>query len=542
MSLSRRDLLKITMKVGAGAAVFSGIPGPLLAQLGGGLPESVQSIRDPVVKEMALRAIEAARDAGASYADVRLTRTRGRELHHLSVQPRDSEGLVVGVRSLVNGYWGFAGSLVWSTDEMARLGRESVRQARALTIGPVREVDLAAAPMPVDEHWTMPVELDPFEISHLEIYDFLVSLRLFVQRHSGFSVVPPTANAVTFVVQEKAFASSEGAYCTQRLYRSEGSLVLGLEKNGRKLARGLDMLTPAGLGFELYKGQPLREQIRRLMEEMEEDIMMPVKPVEVGRYNVVCDARTTTSLAAVTLGTATQLDRALGYEANASGTSYLNAPLEMLGSFEVGAPLLTLTANRSEHGGAATVRWDDEGVHPDEFTLVREGVLQDFQTTRESATWLADSYTKASRAIRSHGCAAAPSAVEAPLTHTPNLRIAPGDEALDFEDLVSGIEEGLAIKEMGVSMDYQGLSGMGVSERVYEVKSGKRVAIVAGAGILFRTPELWKGLVALGGEASVRRYGTTSSKGEPLQTTYHSVSAPPAVFKEFTVIDPRRKA
>lgn len=533
MTISRRDLIKLGFKAGVGATLLSGLPSQLWATSVTSAPRMSMPITDPWVKELALRAVDAARSAGASYADVRLTHTRERSSHG------NFEGLVVGVRSLVNGYWGFAGSQIWTPDEMVRLGMESVLQARALGIGPVREVDLAAVPTPVDEHWTMPVEIDPFEdISVEEISDFFLGLGYFIEVHPNFE---RGMLGATFVVQEKAFASSEGAYCTQRLYRSSGIVGVRLEKNGRRLGGGLDSLTPAGLGWELFKDQPLREQIRRVMEELEEDLALPVKPVEVGRYNVVCDALTVANLVDSTLGTATQLDRVFGYEANASGTSYLNDPLGMLGSLEVGAPLLTLTADRSVHGGAATVAWDDDGVRPDEFTLVREGVLHDFQTTRESAAWLSDAYTKASREIRSHGCAAAPTAVEAPLTHTPNLRIHPGGEALDFDDLVSGIEEGLAIKGMHVEMDFQGLNGLGQG-RVYEVKNGKRVARIEGAGFLFRAPELWKSLVALGGEESVRRYGTTSRKGEPEQTTYHSVSAPPAVFKEFTVIDPKRKA
>jgi len=534
MTISRRDLIKLGVKAGVGATLLGGLPSQLWATSAASEPSMPIPITDPWIKELALRAVDSARSAGAQYADVRLTYTREKGGSHGTV-----EALVVGVRSLVDGYWGFAGGRLWTPDEMARLGRESVAQARALSIGPVRKFDLAAAPIPVDEHWTMPIEIDPFEeVSDEEISDFLRGLGYFIEVHPNFEKDLLIAR---FLVQDKAFASSEGAYCTQRLYRSAGAVVAVLRKNGQTLRRGVDTLTPAGLGWELFKGQPLREQIRRLMDEMEEDIMMPVKPVEVGRYNVVCDALTITNLASLTLGTATQLDRVFGYEANASGTSYLNDPLGMLGSFEIGAPLLTLTADRSEHGGAATVAWDDDGVRPDEFTLVREGVLHDFQTTRESAAWLSDAYTKASREIRSHGCAAAPTAVEAPLTHTPNLRIHPGGEALDFVDLVSGIEEGLAIKGMHVDMDFQGLNGLGQG-RVYEVKNGKRVARIEGAGFLFRAPELWKSLVALGGEESVRRYGTTSKKGEPEQTMYHSVSAPPAVFKEFTVIDPKRKA
>lgn len=535
MILSRRDLLKISMKAGAGAAVLSGIPGPLLAQLSGMQPERAsQSIQDPIVRELALRAVEAARSAGASYVDVRLTHTRQREVGIRNVV--NSEGIVVGVRSLVDGYWGFAGSRLWTLGEAVRLGRESVALARTLAIGPAREVDLAAASAPVDEHWSMPVDLDPFtDVSSDEVADLLRGINYFVDSHSGFGLQGlPTA---IFVVQEKAFASSEGAYCTQRLYRTSGRAVVRLRKNRRELRQELDTLTPEGLGWEKFKRQPIRENLTRLMDEMDEDIMMPVKPVEVGRYGVVCDARTIVNLAEVTLGAATQLDRAMGYEANASGTSYLNAPLEMLGSFEVGAPLLTLSANRSEHGGAGTVQWDDEGVGPADFALVRDGILVDFQTTRESAGWLEG----ANRQNRSHGCAAAPSAVEAPLTHTPNLTVTPGREALDFDGLVAGMEDGLAVREMGLEMDFQGLNGLGQG-RVYEVRDGKRVAMVAGAGFLFRAPELWKQLNALGGADSMRRFGMDSTKGEPAQTTYHSVTAPPAVFEEFTVIDPTRKA
>src|SRR5690606_13788133 len=102
MSLSRRDLLKITMKVGAGAAVLSGIPRPLLAQIGAVLPEPGMSIRDPYIKELALRAVEAARAAGAAYVDVRLTHTQ-----RIDTRRGRGENLVVGVRSLVDGYWGF---------------------------------------------------------------------------------------------------------------------------------------------------------------------------------------------------------------------------------------------------------------------------------------------------------------------------------------------------------------------------------------------------------------------------------------------------
>jgi TldD protein len=172
---------------------------------------------------------------------------------------------------------------------------------------------------------------------------------------------------------------------------------------------------------------------------------------------------------------------------------------------------------------------------------VKDGVLADFQTTRESAGWLADYYAGAGVPLRSHGCAAAPTALEAPLTHAPNLTLATGRDALEFDAAVKAVGKGIAVREATIDMDFQSVTGLGLG-RIYEVKDGKRVARLNGAGFLFRATDLWKGVKALGGEKSVRRYGVSSSKGEPAQRTYHSVTAPPAILEQVTFVDIMRKA
>ena len=127
------------------------------------------------------------------------------------------------------------------------------------------------------------------------------------------------------------------------------------------------------------------------------------------------------------------------------------------------------------------------------------------------------------------------------MAETLKGRIAAEAKALGFDALVAKIGKGIAVKFMGVETDFQNLNGLGIG-RVYEVKNGKRVARIAGAGLLFRGPELWRGLLALGGSESLRRFGWDASKGEPAQQTYHSVTAPPAAFKQLTFVDSTRKA
>jgi TldD protein len=529
------------LKTGATAATLAAVasaPRPLLAQLGRRSPEPVPPPDDPRLKELATRAIEAARSAGAVYADARLTHVCQRELTIGTIM--ESELLTVGVRALVSGYWGFASGPVWSPDEMARLGREACHQAKANTLGKVRTVDLAPVTLVSDGHWMTPVKIDPFEVSPFEVNDFLRSLEIFVEQSLRNSI---RGNSCQFYKQNKVFASTAGSYFSQRTYRTAGTFVMQVVTDDRKKddQAMLDCLSPAGVGWEMYRDQPLREKLRQLSEEVKADLALPMKPVDVGRYDTILDAASVINLLSGTLGAATELDRALGYEANAGGTSYINDPFGMIGTYQMGAPSLTVTGNRSEPGGAATVKWDDEGVAPDEFTLVKDGVLVDFQTTRESAGWLKDYYGKTGKPFRSHGCAAAPSAINAPLQHSSNITLVPGRDALDFDALISGVTKGIAVKGATLDMDFQHSSGLGLG-RTFEIKNGKRVAMINSAGLLFRATELWKGLLAVGGSASLRRFGLLTTKGEPEQEHYASVTAPPALFKQVTLIDPLRKA
>jgi TldD protein len=543
MSITRRTLLHSGLKVGAAAAVVSALPRPLLAQLGATL-EPLPPIEDPRLKDLTARALDAARGAGATYADVRLTHERVRGFRSDAID--DSESMLVGVRALVDGYWGFASSPVWSPDEMGRLAREAVHQAKTNALGKPRMVELAPAPVIAEGHWEMPVAIDPFEISPFEILDFLVGMEMHLARTPRTRI---GRNACGVVVQEKAFASTADSYITQRCYRTKGDFAFErMLPFGQRGGTGLECLSPAGMGWELYSAASIPrvrehtifEEIDLALEELKEDLLMPLKPVEVGRYETVFDPITVSGLVAETLGRATELDRALGYEANAGGTSYLNDPAGMLATFQAGGPLLNVTAERSEPGAVATVKWDDEGVAPDAFTLVDKGVLADFQTTRESVHWLEAAYAKHGRALRSHGCAGAPSAVFAPQQQTPNLSLAPGREAKDFDALVSGSTRGIAVKSGAADLDFQHSSGLGQG-RLYEVKQGKRVARLAG-GYLFRSTELWKSLIAIGGEKSLRRYGMRALKGEPAQEYFHSVTTPAVVVKDLTIIDPLRKA
>lgn len=550
--VSRRKFLRIgaTATVGAfapGLGIWSQPPeedhsqGSAFPNYGG---ESRGLMADQgLVESLVQRAVDAASAAGATYAEARVTRTVT-QTFLFSGLLMDQESLEIGVRALVNGAWGFAASPYWEMEEASQLAQDAVAQAIANAgIGP-REVDMGSYPV-AKGSWSTPIRIDPFLIPLEEKIDFVKSFAGLLPRHvRGRKASGGMAN-MGFIRQERTIASTEGALFHQTLYQSGGDFRVNLE--GREadnpqpdrqtvFATGINM---AGAGWELMLDARLREQIPHLLEEAESLLFVPRKPVEIGRYNLVCDAVTMANLVDGTLGRATQLDRVLGYEANATGTSYLGPdPFTFLGT-TLGESGFSVSGNRSMSKGLATVKWDDEGVEPEDFQIVSNGTLVDYQTTREQASWLSQWYKKHQREIRSHGCAASSSARLIPLQHTPNLVMSPGKEDVSFDDLISDIERGIAVSAQ-VAMDFQSRSGTG-SGAMREIVNGKLGAFIDGASFLFDSAQLWKTLEAIGGHKSADVIPSSSLKGEPAQRVSYSVSAVPGVFKDMAIIDARRK-
>ncbi len=159
----------------------------------GGVSRSVSQGPEPEIagvefRELAAQAVDAARRAGATYADVRLTHERVESLGHTDLG-NEGEALAVGIRALVNGYWGFSSSTEFTPDEITRLAVGAVTQARAysrIREGRARELDIQLDPIPVvsDGHWTMPVMYDPFEIPGEEKLDVMGAARAYAERYA----------------------------------------------------------------------------------------------------------------------------------------------------------------------------------------------------------------------------------------------------------------------------------------------------------------------------------------------------------------------
>jgi predicted Zn-dependent protease len=122
-----------------------------------------------------------------------------------------------------------------------------------------------------------------------------------------------------------------------------------------------------------------------------------------------------------------------------------------------------------------------------------------------------------------------------PLVQVPNLTLEPGATDKSFQDLVSGVDDGLAVIGGGVMMDQQQLNGQGLGDMVYRIRKGRIAGTVSSTAYLFRAPEFWKNLVAIGGASTAAARGMTVYKGQPRQETVHTVKAVAAHFKNVPV-------
>ena len=139
--------------------------------------------------------------------------------------------------------------------------------------------------------------------------------------------------------------------------------------------------------------------------------------------------------------------------------------------------------------------------------------------------------------MRSHGGALCNDIEGAPTQAAHNLVVAPAATDTSFEALCSGVKNGLAVLSAWATVDQQALNGTIGGNIVYEIKDGKLGRVVDGAVMLFRAPDFWKNVLAVGGASTVSTIGmaTRRRRASGGQLRPHSVSAPAALVKQVAV-------
>ncbi len=531
----RRDFLKSTAAA-AGVIVAGRLLNPAQA-----IAARLAELEPPEIEKLLLQAIDQMRSAGATFADARIGRylrqnisTREQQILNVS----DTETIGLGVRALVRGTWGFAGTRSLTPGGVSAAVREAIAIARANRLPGAAPIILAPGEKNGRQTWRSAYATDPWAVPLEEKAALLLKANAEVLKVPNARFVQ---SGMSFVKEEKHYANTDGSIITQTIVRSDlpFSVTAVASDNGDFQSRS-NAVQPIGRGYEYILEQDIVTNGRLWAEQAAEKLK--ARSVEPGAYDMVLHPSNLFLTIHETLGHSTELDRAMGHEANMAGTSFMAPPRERLGKFRLGPDFMNLQGDRSQEGGCATIGFDDDGVKPDDFLIVKNGIFNDYQTTRELAPSLDWWYKQQSRPLRSHGNCHADSWGSMQFQRMPNVSLLPGDADITLDDMVAATDKGILMYSRGTySIDQQRYNGQFGAQLCYEIKGGKIVGQLKDVAYQMRTPDFWNAMDLIGGKRSYGHGATFSDgKGEPGQTSAVSHFCPPARFKAQTVLNTGR--
>ena len=473
--------------------------------------------------ELATLALDEAVAAGAAYADVRAVTE---ETESLTVQDQRVEAVGrettrgIGVRVLVDGAWGFAGTARLDRGNVLGAARSAVEIARASATARRAPIRLAPATAVVGEY-TTPHEIDPFDVPVDAKLELLLAAAAAAKQTAGLAFAKASTDSWKTT---KWFVSSQGARLRQTILQVAGGVecvaVDDTQVQARSFPNSFRGYCGTG-GWEDVVALDLVGRAPRYADEAVALLSAPDLPEQTG--TVVLDGSQIALQVHESVGHPLELDRIYGYEAAYAGTSWVGA--RDAGDLRYGSELVNLTLDSTTPRAMGTYGFDDEGVPAGRFPLVTGGVLRDFLTSRETAALLSDD-------ARSNGTMRAESWGTIPLIRMSNIHLEPGGGS--FDDLLADTGDGIYMAtNRSWSIDDKRLNFQFGCEVAYEIRNGRLGRLYRNPTYTGRTPVFWGSCDAIAGPQEWTVYGTPNcGKGQPGQVARVAHGAAPARFRD----------
>jgi TldD protein len=543
--VERRTFLKISG--GAAGAMLVPVFGNAIAA-----EELMNPMAAAFKKSLADAALNAATKAGASYCDVRIGRYLNqfittRDLNVENIVNTESTG--VGVRVIANGAYGFAATSDMSADGVVAAARQATAIARAnarlqgepLRMAPVKGVGEASWATPFKKDWrTVPIK----EKAEL----------LIAANKAGLDAGASFMTSNLFQVnQQKYFASTDGSYIDQDIHRLWAPLTAtAVDKTSNKFRTRASLAAPVGMGYEYFdvkaadkvqaaggvatlytRSYDIVEDARAAGRQAREKLT--AKTIEPGKYDLVLSPEHLFLTIHESVGHPTELDRVLGYEANYAGTSFATLDKWQTKKFKFGADRVNFIADKNEPGSLGAVGYDDEGVPAKRWDIIRDGVLVNYQATRDQAHIIGEK--------ESHGCSYADSWDSVQFQRMPNISLAAGKEPLSPDEMVKDVKKGIYILGRGsYSIDQQRYNFQFGGQLYFEIKNGKITGPLEDVAYQSNTQEFWNACSAICDQRDWRMGGSFfDGKGQPSQVSAVSHGSSTTRFNGINVINTARK-
>jgi TldD protein len=496
------------------------------------MPEIDPSFLALPARELAGAALGRATELGAEHADFRLERSRSANLSLRDARldsSGDGEDIGLAVRVLHEGTWGFASGILRSVAAAQRLAEQAVETARISR--PLTREPITLAPEPVYPNGVhvSSYEIDPFDVPEAERAD---RLRELSERLLAADGVDHVDAHLVHVRENKFYADTAGTTTTQQRVRIQAQFsAVNVDRAEGAFSSMRTLAPPTGRGWEylLGTGWDWDAEIDELPGLLREHVKAP--SVEAGTYDLVIHPSNLWLTIHESIGHATELDRALGYEAAYAGTSF--ATPDQIGTLRYGSPIMNVTGDRTVEHGGASIGWDDDGVAAQEFDLVRDGVLVGFQLDRQMA--------RANGFGRSNGCALADSAGHIPIQRMANVSLQPDPDGPSTEELISRVERGIyVVGDRSWSIDMQRFNFQFTGQQFHRIEDGRLVGQLRDVAYQATTTDFWGSMEAVGGPQTWVLGGAFNcGKGQPGQVAAVSHGCPSALFRGVNILNTR---
>ncbi|HET8583113.1 MAG TPA: TldD/PmbA family protein [Jatrophihabitans sp.] len=485
-------------------------------------------------RELAAAALQRAQDLGATHADFRLERIRTGRLRLRDARldsTSDDEEIGLAVRVVHDGTWGFASGITRTVDAAVTLAEQAVATARVGRVLSTDPVELAPEPVYDDVSWVSSYATDPFAVPEAERVARLAELSARLLASDGVDHVDAS---LIQVLEDKFYADTAGTTTTQQRVRIEPEFTaVQVDRGAGTFSSMRTLAPPVGRGWEYLTGTgwDFDAELAELPDLLAEHVKAP--SVDAGRYDLVIDPSNLWLTIHESIGHATELDRALGYEAAYAGTTF--ATLDKLRTLKYGSPVMNVTGDRTVEHGLATVGWDDEGVAGQQFDLIRDGVLVGYQLNRQMA--------QANGFGRSNGCAYADSAGHIPLQRMANVSLQPAPDGPSTEELISGVERGVyVVGDRSWSIDMQRFNFQFTGQQFWRIENGRLAGQLRDVAYQATTTDFWGSMEAVGGPQTYVLGGAFNcGKGQPGQVAAVSHGCPAALFRNVNVLNTRHE-
>ena len=480
--------------------------------------------------ELANLAVDLIRKTGCEYGDVRFCTYRKQNLYardrSLS-QLSDNVSSGFGVRVLLDGAWGFAASHGKTPAEVARIVALAVEIAKGSRLTQKEPVRLVPVEKYVDTYIT-PIAIDPFSVPVAEKAELLLTINEKLLAH-GAQGIKKADSFLQSSREDKVFASTEGSLIEQTIYRSYAGFDCTAIAGGDAQSRSYER-PPLNIGYEHINPDDLLSQIERVAAEAIEKVAAPKLPAGICKSLILKPTNLFLTIHE-SVGHPTELDRVYGYESNFAGTSF--ATTDHLNKLQYAAPWVNFKCDRTQPGGRGTMGYDDEGVKSQEWYVVKDGILVDYLTDRETAYRLGRG--------SSNGSACADSWSSVPMVRIPNLGLEPGPDGgshtATLAEMIADTEDGILIDGMGsYSIDQQRRNFQFGGDAFWKVEKGKVVGMLKDVTYQAMTTDFWNQIDAIGPASELVQCGThICGKGEPIQVAQMTHACVPVRVRDIQI-------